>query len=180
MLPKKGNGISVSVDHANNSIIGDLNYTRFTADIFINYAKGPGVLYSRIKAVGMEGTPAVQNMLAITDDVPIYFPTLNFLDRDEVVNPRGWQNSRWGNRLVFGTLEYRVGSEKVSIALISDVANAWVSGSDLQDWIITAGYELRGNVLGLVIACGQAQTIDGWQDKLEPETYLRLTLINPF
>ena len=141
---------------------------------------GPGVFYSRIKAVGMEGTPAVQNMLAITDDVPIYLPTFNLLNKDEVMNPRGWRGSRGGDRLVFGTLEYRTGSQKVSLAIISDIANAWISNKELKDWIITGGFEIRAAIMGLVIACGQAQLMDNWQEELEPETYVRLTLINPF
>ena len=96
------------------------------------------------------------------------------------MNPRGWQGSRWGDRLVFGTLEYRVGSDKVSGAIISDIANTWYAGKALEDWIITGGYEIRATIMGIVIACGQAQTLDDWQDNMEPETYIRLTLINPF
>ena len=96
------------------------------------------------------------------------------------MNPRGWQGSRWGDRLVFSTLEYRLGSQKVAAALISDIANTWVVGNKLESWIITGGYEVRAVVMGLVIACGQAQSIDDWEGGLEPETYIRLTLINPF
>ena len=169
-----------SVDHANSNLLGDMDYTRFTSDAFINHNAGGMVLYGRIKTVAMEGTPPVQNLLALTEDTPIYFPTGNILAEDEVMNPRGWRGSRLGDRLIFGTLEYRTGSEKVSLALISDIANAWISGQDLEDWIITAGYELRAAILGTVLAYGQAQTVDDWQDDLEPETYVRLTLINPF
>ena len=128
----------------------------------------------------MEGAPPTQNQLALTKDIPINFPINNILAENEVMNPRGWRGFRLGNRLVFGTLEYRAGSEKVSLALISDIANAWKSGQDLEDWIITAGYELRAAILGTVLAYGQAQTLDDWQDDLDPETYVRLTLINPF
>ena len=172
--------MALSMNHANSSILGEVDYTRITADAFINYSLGGNVFYGRIKTIIMEGTPPIQNMLALTEDVPIYFPTYNFLEEDEVMNPRGWQGSRWGDRLVFSTLEYRVGSQKVSAALISDIANAWVVGRELDDWIITGGYEVRAAIMGLVIACGQAQSIENWQDGLEPETYLRLTLINPF
>ena len=130
--------------------------------------------------MAMEGTPPHQNTLALTEDTPIYFPTDNILAENEVLNPRGWRGFRLGNRLVFGTLEYRAGSEKVSLALISDIANVWKSGQDLDDWIVTAGYEIRAAILGTVLAYGQAQTLDDWKDDLEPETYVRLTLINPF
>ena len=50
----------------------------------------------------------------------------------------------------------------------------------LENLIITGGYEIRVSLLGTVLACGQAQKVDGWLDSLDPETYLRLTLINPF
>ena len=180
MIPKPGHGISFSVDHANSSLLGNMDYTRFTSDAFINHKAGGMVLYGRIKTVSMEGTPPNQNTLALTEDTPIYFPTDNILAEDEVINPRGWQGSRWGNRLVFSTLEYRVGSEKASVALISDIANAWYTGADLENWIATGGYEIRAAIMGLVIACGQAQLIENWQDGVEPETYVRLTLINPF
>ena len=180
MLPKNGYGISFSVNHANSSILGEVDYTRFSTDAFINYAIGNTAVYGRIKTIAMEGTPPVQNKLGLTEDMPIYFPTNNLLEENEVLNPRGWQGSRWGDRLVFSTLEYRMGSQKVSAALITDIANVWYTGNNLDAWIITGGYEIRAAILGTVIACGQAQPIDDWQDGSEPETYVRLTLINPF
>ena len=180
MLPKQGYGMALSMNHANSSILGEVDYTRITADAFINYSLGGNVFYGRIKTIIMEGTPPIQNMLALTEDVPIYFPTYNLLEEDEVMNPRGWRGSRWGDRLIFSTLEYRLGSQKISAAIISDIANTWNVGTKLEDWIITGGYEIRVAIMGMVIACGQAQPINDWQDGLEPETYLRLTLINPF
>ena len=83
-----------SVDHANSNLLGDMDYTRFTGDAFINHKVGCMVLYGRIKTVAMEGTPPVQNLLALTEDTPIYFPTVNILAEDEVMNPRGWRGSR--------------------------------------------------------------------------------------
>ena len=181
MVPKKGYGISFAIDHANSSILGDMDYTRFTSDAFINYKLGGMVLYGRIKTMAMEGTPPVQNMLTITEDTPIYFPMDNILNENEVINPRGWRGgSRQGDRLIFGTLEYRTGSEKISLAIISDIANSWESGQELKGWIITAGYEFRAAIMGTVLAYGQAQVMDDWQAGLKPETYVRLTLINPF
>jgi len=53
-------------------------------------------------------------------------------------------------------------------------------GNNLLDWVITGGYELRTTIFGIVLACGQAQTVEDWQNGLKPETYIRLTLINPF
>ena len=53
-------------------------------------------------------------------------------------------------------------------------------GENLEEWIVTSGYEVRAAFMGMVIACGQAQLVENWQDGLDPETYMRLTLINPF
>ena len=172
--------MAFSMDYANSSVLGEVDYTRFTADAFINYSIGNNVFYGRIKTIAIEGTPPIQNTLGLTEDVPIYFPTYNLLEENEVMNPRGWQGSRWGDRLIFSTLEYRLGSQKISAAIISDIANTWNVGTKLEGWIITGGYEIRAAIMGMVIACGQAQPINDWQDGLEPETYLRLTLINPF
>ena len=110
-----------------------------------------------------------------------YISSITLYLSNEVMNPRGWHGTYLGgDRLVFSTLEYRTGSEKVSLALIYDIANSWTSGEKMEDWIITGGYEVRAALFGTVIACGQANTVDAWKDSLEPETYIRLTLINPF
>ena len=60
------------------------------------------------------------------------------------------------------------------------IANVLYSGNNLDSWIATGGYEIRAAIMGMIIAYGQAQTIEDWQDGIDPETYLRLTLINPF
>ena len=79
MIPKKGHGIAFSMDYANSSVLGEVDYTRFTADAFINYSIGKNIFYGRIKTIAMEGTPPIQNTLGLTEDVPIYFPTNNLL-----------------------------------------------------------------------------------------------------
>ena len=84
MLPKTGHGVAFSMDHATKSILGEVDYTRFTMDAFINYSIGGNVFYGRIKTIIMEGTPPLQNMLALTEDAPIYFPTYNLLEEDFV------------------------------------------------------------------------------------------------
>ncbi|GIS71704.1 MAG: hypothetical protein CM1200mP10_12810 [Candidatus Neomarinimicrobiota bacterium] len=60
--------------------------------------------------------PPPQDMPAITNDAPIYIAGNNILGTDEVVHFRGWNDWRLGDRLVFGTLESRLGNEKISLA----------------------------------------------------------------
>jgi hypothetical protein len=104
----------------------------------------------------------------------------NILGSDEVINLRGWDDWRLGDRLVFGTFESRIGSPQVSLAAFLDFGNAWFADSDMDDWLFTGGYELRFNVLGFVLAYGTAQDFNRWKDNEIPNNYLRLTLVNPF
>ena len=184
MIPKQGHGLHVLLQHSNSGIFGQFDYTRITTEAFINllpHKKSPLVLFGRIKSVTMLGdTPPPQDMPAITNDTPIYSGGNNILGVDEVVHLRGWDDWRLGDRLVFGTLESRVGSQKASVVAFLDFGNAWFSDGEKDDWLFTGGYELRVNVLGFLIAYGTAQDFNLWKDKEFPKNYLRLTLVNPF
>ena len=118
----------------------------------------------------------------------------------ENLNLRGLDQLRLGDRAYLGTIELRTpGIEKnivqalgfqlsdLSLALISDFGNAWNSNADEKEkMIITSGYELRAafkfmNLPLLVFGYGQAQELEEWANgNYNPETYFRLTLINPF
>lgn len=184
MIPKQGHGLNFQLEYANSSLFGDFDYTRITTDAFINFLphkKSPFVLFGRVKSVTMLGdTPPPQDMPAITNDTPIYIGGNNILGTDEVVHLRGWNDWRLGDRLVFGTLESRIGSPQASVAAFLDFGNAWFSDGEKNDWLFTGGYELRVNVLGFLVAYGTAQDFNLWKDKEIPNNYLRLTLVNPF
>ena len=163
---------------------------------------GPITLFSRIKSQAMFGDPPAQDSLGLTRDFPIYLPTgildYGLLSIPEVHNPRGWDDVRLGNRLVFGSLELRIplipelpinvlgfSLGSVTGAIISDFGNAWNAGEKLQDWIFTAGYEIKfaikaGKTPLINFAWGEAQTIESWKDQETPQQYFRLALINPF
>jgi len=197
MLPKQGYGVFAGVDYASKSLFGDFTYTRLGTDAFVNLKiVGPGVLFGRLKTQTMFGEPPAQDSLALTRDPAIY---LGFLVAQESHNPRGWDEVRLGDRLVFGTMEYRIpfipefpinilgftfGS--TSLALFSDFAKAWVSGEALQDWVTTAGYEIKIALQAekspiLFFSIGQAQEISNWRDEIVPDDwYMRFALINPF
>jgi len=184
LLPKQGMGVSMQMDFASSDVYGDFDYTRITTDAFINllpHKKSPVVVFGRIKTVMMMGAnPPPQDMPAITNDTPIYLAGYNILGADEVTHLRGWDDWRLGNRLVFGTIEPRIGNEKLSFAAYMDFGNAWFGDKEIDEWLITGGYEMRVSLLGLAIAYGTAQDFNRWQDNKVPTNYIRLTLVNPF
>ncbi len=202
-LPKQGFGLQGSIDFANNKIFGDFSYTKIKVSGFSNIKiLGPITLYSRIKSQAMFGKPPAQDSLGLTRDFPIYLPIgildYGMLSVPEVHNPRGWDGVRLGNRLIFSSMELRVplilelpinilGFSVGSItgALISDFGNAWNVGKEKQDWIFTAGYEIKfaikvGKIPLINFALGEAQTIESWKNQDNPQQYFRLALINPF
>ena len=202
-LPKQGYGLQSGLDVSNKKIYGDFSYAKLNVEGFSN-AKlfGPLTLFSRIKTQAMFGEPAKQDSIGLTKDFPIYLPNgmldLGILSFPEVHNPRGWNDVRLGNRLIFGTMEVRIplvsvlpinilGLSVGSIAgaLISDFGNAWKNGEKSDDWIVTAGYEIKfaiqaGSSPILNFAVGEAQTIDDWNNESNPQPYFRFALINPF
>ena len=202
-LPKQGFGLQSSIDFANKKLFGDFSYTHLKVSGFSNTKLlKPITLYSRIKYQAMFGKPLAQDSLGLTRDFPIYFPIgiidLGILSIPEVHNPRGWDGVRLGNRLVFGSLELRISliSElpinilgfslgSVTSAIISDFGNAWTTGKEQQDWIFTAGYEIKFAIKFVKVplinfALGEAQTIENWKNQDAPQQYFRLALINPF
>ncbi|MCH7611973.1 MAG: hypothetical protein IIB45_01285 [Candidatus Marinimicrobia bacterium] len=184
MIPKHGFGVNVQLDVASSDVVGDFDFTRIITDAFFNllpHKKSPIVVFGRIKTVTMLGdNPPPQDLPAITNDTPIYLAGYNILGADEVVHLRGWDDWRLGDRLVFGTIEPRIGNEKVTIAAFLDFGNAWYGDGEMDDWLFTGGYEIRVNLLGLVMAYGTAQDFNRWRDNEVPTNYLRLSLVNPF
>ena len=184
MNPKHGNGVDITLEYANSEFYGDFDYTRITTDAFINYLpyrKSPVVIFGRIKSVSMLGDmPPPQDLPAITNDTPIYLYGNNILGTDEVVHLRGWDDWRMGDRLIFGTVEPRIRINKIVLASFIDYGNAWSANSDIESWIVTAGLELKIDLLGFVLAYGTAQEIEGWQDGTVSTNYFRLSLVNPF
>ncbi len=183
--PTQGFGLYAKADYANKSLFGNFSYTRFTTDGYFNLPVGKTAFYFRLKTVALSGQPPAQDYVGLSDDAPIYLnaplPTFDeFLPENH--NLRGWSGYRLGDRLIFGSLEYRlpVVPKIFSMALISDFGNAWYSGQEKQDIVITAGYEARLGLGLLVLSAGEAQATTDWQKNLKPNRYFRLALINPF
>ena len=203
ILPNQGYGLEARSIFASKAIYGDFSYTRLEFDSFVNLPVGKGpAFYFRLKGQAMNGRPAAQDSLGLTRDPNIYLPT-GILDAGifafvESNNPRGWNGVRLGNRLVFGTAEFRIplipqlpvnilGLTLGSLtgALITDFGNAWNSGQSQASWIVTTGYEVKIGIQAgksplVFVAVGKAQTQEDWRAKIKPEPYARLVLINPF
>ncbi len=182
--PTQGYGVYTRVDHANDNIFGSFNYTQLTANAYVNIPIEKTSLYIRTKAMMISGNQPDQNYVGFTKDDPVYLNLPQPLIDDifpENHNPRGWNETRLGNRLIFGTLEYRLPiiPEKVSFAIISDFGNVWFHGLEKGPWVFTAGYEARLGLGLFVLSYGEAQTIENWKDSRNPRRYFRLALINP-
>ena len=184
MIPIQGQGLMLSFQFANSSIYGDFDYSLITADAFINYKfhkNFPVVMFGRVKSIMMLGdNPPPQDMPAITNDTPFYIAGNNILGTDEVVHLRGWNDWRLGDRLIFGSLEARLGNNKFILAQFIDFGNSWYAGQELDDWLFTGGYEVRVNIGFIVLAYGSAQDFNRWREGKNPYNYLRMTLVNPF
>jgi len=184
MIPTQGQGLMLSFQFANSGIYGDFDYSLITADAFINYKfhkNFPVVMFGRVKSKMMLGdNPPPQDMPAITNDTPFYIDGNNILGTDEVVHLRGWNDWRLGDRLIFGSLEARLGNNKFNLAQFIDFGNSWYAGQESDDWIFTGGYEVRVNIGFIVLAYGSAQDFNRWREGKNPYNYMRMTLVNPF
>ena len=129
----------------------------------------------------MQGdNPPPQDMPAITNDTPIYIAGNNILGTDEVVHLRGWNDWRLGDRLIFGSLEARLGNNKFILAQFIDFGNTWYAGQESDDWLFTGGYEVRVNIGFIVLSYGLAQDFNRWREGKNPYNYLRMAMVNPF
>jgi len=183
--PTQGFGIYAQADYANKSLFGDFSYTRLTTDSYVNLPFGKTALYLRLKTIIQSGQPPKQDEVLLTDDKPIYLGNGHtFLNEflPENHNPRGSTGFRLGDRLIFGSVEYRlpIAPKFLSLNLISDFGNAWYSGKEKEDMIVTAGYELRLSLGPIVLSGGEAQLLKDLGDKTKkPIRYFRLAMTNP-
>ena len=184
IAPKDGFGISGLVDYANKDLFGDFSFTRLEGDFFINIPvnkSGSLVSYFRLKTMAVSGKPPAQEYVGLTDDIPIYLQGIapsRFVPENH--NPRGWSGYRLGDKLLFGSAELRQAAGPISLNLVSDFGNAWFSNAEKKKMVVTAGYEIRIAIGPLIFAGGEAQEIEGWKNKQNPERYYRLVLTNPF
>ena len=172
-LPRNGFGINLHLDHADESLLGEYSYSRFSWDTFINIGLGQSALFLRGTGEMIDGTPFVQDYVGITRDMSIYGSgSSGALGFRENHNLRGFDDNRMGDRLVKGTMELRfplmpelpveffgISLGEVSGAIFSDAGNAWYEGdipiayqdaawesyvtNERDQFITTAGYEAK-------------------------------------
>jgi hypothetical protein len=181
--PTQGYGLLAEVSYANKNIFGNFSYTRFKTDMYANIGIGKTALYFRMKTMVSSGQPPAQDYVGLTNDRPLYIGGIGPSELlPENHNPRGWSGYRLGNKLVFGSAEYRlpVVPKLISLNIISDFGNAWSKNTEKEKIVVTGGYELRISVGPFIVSGGNAQTVDDWKNNKNPIRYYRLALINPF
>ncbi|MBF88139.1 MAG: hypothetical protein CMG75_00500 [Candidatus Marinimicrobia bacterium] len=187
-IPPKSKGLILKVEKATSYLFGAFDYTRITVDGFINSPIGSTAFFGRIKGVMVSGSTPAHDYVGLSNDGPIYLSTIagdfspsTFEFLPENHNPRGWNGTRIGNRLFFGSLEYRLPiiPKTISLALISDFGNAWKDQIGNNKAILTYGIETRFSFGPLVLALGNAKPFQS-TDSINKEIYFRMALINPF
>ena len=181
LMPSDGFGIKTNFNWADKSLFGEYSYSIFETDFFGGFKN----FYLRLKTKALtSGKQPNQNLIGLTNDDPIYIGGTNIDENllPETYNPRGWDEIRIGESMVFGSMEIRLPiiPGALSLNLISDFGNAWSKGTKSKDWVQTAGYEVRLGLGFVFLSAGEAQTIENWNDDLKPKQYLRATLIRPF
>ena len=184
MIPKQGYGAKIGIEHANSAIYGEFDYTRISTDMFLNISPIndiPAALFTRLKTISIIGDniPS-QDLPAITNNSPIYIMGQNVLGIHEAIHLRGWNDWRIGDKLVYGTIEPRIGGNQFVLACYLDFGNAWYSDGEVSDMLYTGGYELRINLGFVVLSYGAAQDFNRWKNNNSPYNYLQMALVNPF
>jgi hypothetical protein len=199
-FPQQGYGIKFQFDIAHKKIFSDFNYSQISFDGFNNFKMGEIVFYSRLKGISQFGKPPAQDQLNFSTDEATYFPTIGVSESfPENINLRGSSQYRFGDILLFGSLELRqklkggdlpinilgftIGD--ISSAIISDFGNIWDGEVKSGDFISTAGHEIKfsfksGGFPIMTFASGYANEIKNIQKLDDLNYYYRLVLINPF
>ena len=199
LSPDQGYGVKISLNISSSKIWGDFNYSKLGADVYSNKKLGPFVLFSRGRYEMTGGVLPSQETLGIVN-IPNYYLMGAMTPGREYMSPRGFAGEpRFGKRAFMGTLELRAPIIPISFAeffkiiklgsptfaLISDFGNAWNNQIDNQEMILTTGYEFRTslmitNVPLIILSYGFAQEHAMWSDGIIPDSYFKMTLINPF
>ena len=198
--PQQGFGLKVNFEVSHEKLNSDFNYSQISFDGFSNTKLSKTVLYTRLKGVAQFGQPPTQDQLNFSNDEATYIPMIGISDNfPENINLRGSNQIRFGVKLLFGTVEFRnklhEGDLPLNIlgitigdatsAIISDFGNVWDESNNSEDFISTAGAEIKfsiksGGLPMIIFAYGYANEIKNIQKIEDLNHYYRLALINPF
>ena len=198
-LPRNGWGFRSSLDAANKEIYGDFSYNRLTLDTYSNCSLKPAILFLRGKVLKLWGDPPAQEYVGFSRDEAIYLPGSGGTGgMYENMNIRGSNEIRMGDLLAYATAEFRIPIMPsipahllgitigdISGAVFTDFGQVWDENESTGGIIATAGYELKygwkiGDFTLFFFSLGAAQSIEDWQDNMQPAIYTRYALVNPF
>ena len=130
-----------------------------------------------LKTAGLPET--IIDTIPINND-PIYLMGQNFFGINESIRLRGWNSWRLGDKLLYGTIEPRIGTQQLVLASFIDFGNAWDNNNHINDILYTMGFEIRLNLGLVILSYGAAQDFNRWKNNSVPFNYLQLALVNPF
>jgi hypothetical protein len=205
LYPLDGVGLRARVTGGLPVLGSDAQFVRPDLSAFwVSPRVGIGRFYAFGRAQAQFGETLAQDVLGLAryDDLDLQLPFVEPITLSDTERVRGYRRVAVGDRLLFGTLEYRLPPVfdlqtrllgvlelgRVSPALFVDAAAVW-TGSDLGDAIgrTGVGFELKNRVsLGgfpLVHAVGVAQRWDDLGETVEwdaVDLYYRIQATLPF
>lgn len=203
--PLEGAGAEMKVTAASKVLGADTQYFRPDFRGYVTLpAPGNTRLYLYARAIAQWGTPFPQDYIGFSryDEIEIgpELPGLDILYKD-TERVRGFSDYVPGNRLLFGTLEYRIpfipdlktqilgfiGLGRTSLAFFADAGSVWTdNAAGLDDRVSRAGLGLEvKNVLRIgpfpiVHSLGFAQPANDFGGKSNREIYYRVKAVVPF
>ena len=203
--PLDGAGLEAKVTAGKTFLGGD---TRYLRPDFRGYATLPVIgntrLYLYARAIAQWGDSFPQDYIGFSryDEIELgeELPGLDILYKD-TERVRGFSDYVPGNRMLFGTVEYRIpfipdlktqilgfiGLGRTSLALFVDAGAVWTDGStQLDDRLSRAGIGaelknvLRIGAFPIVHSLGFAQPAEDFGGKSNREVYYRVKAVIPF
>lgn len=203
--PLDGAGVEVKVTAGTKSLGGE---TQFFRPDFRGYATLPAPGSTRIylyaRAIAQWGDTFPQDYIGFSryDEIELgaELPGLDILYKD-TERVRGFSDYVPGNRMLFGTLEYRVpfipdlntqflgviGLGRTSVAFFADAGAVWTDGPEVlarRESRLGLGAELKNMLrigpFSLVHSLGIAQPSEDFGGKRNREIYYRVKAVLPF
>ena len=197
--PNQGYGLDLSIKKASSGIMGKFDYLKSELDSYKNSKVGPFSLFSRLRLESIKGHYPDQEILGIFGIPNFYIMGVSTPGR-EYMSPRGYRPNvnqyKRGTKATMATLELRTPAIPISIfeslkifkigmpslVFFTDIGNAWTNVLDLQKSVATTGAEIRlsFNLISEPLFIFSYGWAESWTGTNKPESYLQLSLVNPF
>jgi WD40 repeat protein len=193
--PQHAHGVKLRLKSA-NTLLGEQRFDKGTLDAFwLRNLLAQHVLYAYARLQTVSGDLLPQDFVGFDKyDQPDFGYGLVFSDR---LRLRGIREYQFGDRLLFGSLEYRipfvrdlgwivagVRFKSVILAPFMDVGKTWdsrFSSFNKQPWQKTYGVEFKNNVnLSGFEFAHQFGAVWKWGEYDEPSWYYRIRAVMPF